>query len=274
MVQSSLAGGGPLNVMVLYNESSTDSEAVANAYQQARMLPFGHTCPVSGLATTEREISFESYTQTIGAAVETCLSTLPHPNEIDYLVLARGLPYRITLETGFTTSVSAMLQMHHATTSDNAPIAGSAHAQSNGLYHASVKNPAYVGYDNYSCELEVTNTAQGWYTAACDILKSGELPLSFARDSVSNGFGNDYENNLFIVTRLDGFNYEDALDLIERGVAADSSYPTEALLCMEGADSARAARDPECELVARHLALAGFNSSYLSPHDANLSGAI
>ena len=41
---------------------------------------------------------------------------------------------------------------------------------------------------------------------------------------------------------------------------------------MEGADSARAARDPECEYATRMLSAAGFNAEYLGPHDSALSG--
>ena len=74
------------------------------------------------------------------------------------------------------------------------------------------------------------------------------------------------------MTRLDGFDYEDALDLIERGVAADSTFPREPIVCLQGADPARSARDPECELVSRHLSSAGFDAEYISPHDDAFSG--
>jgi uncharacterized protein (TIGR03790 family) len=270
LTKLALAGGGPLNVMVIYNGESVDSEAVAQAYKQARALPERHICPVVGLQAAEREISFTRYLETIRPAVGACLDDLPQPEDIDYLVTTRGLPYRVTLDSGFTVSLSALLQVHQAADSEGAPLAGSAHKISDSRHVASVKNPEYIGRVGNDCDFELSNVSQGWYTAACDVLVTGELPLAFRRSAVNNGFGYNFRDNLFIVTRLDGFDFEDALDLVERGVAADSSYPEETILCMEGADSARAARDPECELVTRNLAKAGFNAEYLSPHDPSL----
>lgn len=260
-----------MNVLVVYNGESVDSEAVAQAYQQARSLPPEHLCPVLGLQPSEAEISHARHLETIRPAIDDCLSSLPHPEDIDYLITTRGLPYRVTLETGFTVSLSALLQVHHTADSGGQLLAGSAHQLSGGSYAASVKNPEYIGRDNSSCDFNISNNYAGWYTAACDVLANGELPLSFSRSAVNNGFGYTFQDNLFIVSRLDGFNYEDALDLIQRGVDADSSYPSETILCMEAADNARAARDPECELVVRYLSSAGFNAEYLSPHDAQLA---
>jgi uncharacterized protein (TIGR03790 family) len=260
-----------MNVLVVYNGESVDSEAIAQSYGQARALPPLHLCPVLGLQPSEAEITYSRHQDTIRPALDSCLANLPHPEDIDYLVTTRGLPYRVSLEAGFTVSLSALLQVHHTENSDGTLLAGSAHQLSGSSHVASVKNPEYIGRDNNSCDFTVSNDYAGWYTAACDVLATGELPLPFRRSDVSNGFGYSFQENLFIVSRLDGFNTEDALDLIERGVEADSSYPQETILCMEAADVARGARDPECELVARSLEKSGFNAEYLSPHDAQLA---
>ena len=50
------------------------------------------------------------------------------------------------------------------------------------------------------------------------------------------------------------------------------THRTAPLLCMHGADAARGARDPECELVTRRLAEAGLAAAWLDTFDATLSG--
>jgi len=78
--------------------------------------------------------------------------------------------------------------------------------------------------------------------------------------------------NLFIVTRLDGFDFDDAKALVDRSMASDGTFPTAEILCMAGSDQARGARDPECEFATRYLSAAGFNALYLDPFDGSLSG--
>ena len=118
------AGGGPLDVLVLYNQTSADAEAVAQSYQHARSLPTGHLCPVSGVSPSERSIPFETYETAVLQALDACLDRLPHADEIDYLVVTRGLPYRVALPDGFTTSLSAMLQVYRTKDGSDALLAG------------------------------------------------------------------------------------------------------------------------------------------------------
>jgi uncharacterized protein (TIGR03790 family) len=101
----------------------------------------------------------------------------------------------------------------------------------------------------------------------------------------------DFEDNLFIVTRLDGFDYTDARALVDRALAADGTFPAQnplmgsacsgvacgsshgapLILAMSGRDNARRIRDPECRFAIEHLA-PSFCAEYVAPHDANLSG--
>ena len=266
------AGGGPANVMVLYNVADPDAEAVAGYYADARDLMPGHTCGVEGVAPDARTIPFEDYQTTIRAALDACLAGLHQPEEIDYLVLVRGLPYRVDIPDGYSSSLSGMLQVHHAAnTSDGTELAGQPQAFSD-VHYASIENPVYVDGHCWAGDLAIENPYSGWYNTSCSIVRTETHARSFTRAAAVEASGYDFAGNLFVVTRLDGFDHDDAMDLVDRGVAADGTFPDAEILCMEGADDARGARDPECELATRHLALAGWNATYLAPHDAALEG--
>ncbi|MFH2007866.1 MAG: TIGR03790 family protein [bacterium] len=267
------AGGGPMNVLVLYNADDASAVAVADYYGAARSLPSGHLCGITGLDPSTRSIDFVEYWDTVHSALVACLQALPNPDEIDYLVVIRGLPYRINLPNGeFYTSLSAMLQIHEtARSSDGSPLAGEPQEYTS-YYQASITNPEWLGGFCSAGELQVTNPYSSWYATACSIVREADHPPSFRRTMAGQASGYDFGENLFIVTRLDGFDYQDALDLVDRAVLGDSSFPTAELLCMEGSDAPRAARDPECEFTARHLSMAGFTGTWLSPFDSALSG--
>jgi uncharacterized protein (TIGR03790 family) len=267
------AGGGPMNVLVLYNADEPDAEAVAQYYGQARSLPAAHLCGIGGVDSTTRTLDFAEYQSLIHTALTACLQTLPHPEEIDYLVVVRGLPYRVNLPDGaFFTSLSAMLQVYDAErTSDGSLLAGQPQHYDQ-YYQASINNPSYVGGFCQAGDLLVTNQYSGWYETACSIVRETDHPPSHQSAAAGAASGYEFAGNLFVVTRLDGFDYVDAQDLVDRALAADGSYPTADLLCMEGGDAARGARDPECEFTARHLALAGFSGTWLTPFDSALTG--
>ncbi|MDP6932053.1 MAG: MYXO-CTERM sorting domain-containing protein, partial [Myxococcota bacterium] len=230
-------------------------------------------CAVWDVDPEATSIGFEDYLGTIQADFLDCLDVLPHPELVDYLVLVRGLPYRVDLDDGSTTSLSAMLQVHQAADSDGTALAGQGQGSSSSYWYATIDNPIHLSvFSSSACDFEVDNPYAGSYTSACKILQMSEGPSSFTRSDAGTADGFDFDGNLFVVTRLDGFDHGDALDLVERGAAADGTFPDAEILCMEGADEARAARDPECEMVTRYLAGAGANATYLEPHDATLSG--
>ena len=91
------AGGGPMNVLVLYSADDVASAGVATYYEAARSLPPGHLCGLKGLSPTLTTIDAATYKTLIQKPLDDCLAALPLPDEIDTLVLARGLPYSVTL---------------------------------------------------------------------------------------------------------------------------------------------------------------------------------
>jgi uncharacterized protein (TIGR03790 family) len=266
------AGGGPANVMVLANANDTDAIAVAEHYESERALPPGHVCLVEGVNPAANTITLSDYALYVAPTIEDCLATLPQPEEIDILVLIRGLPYRVDLPTGFTVSLEALAQVSNTShRSDGEALAGHAISNMDGTYHASVRNPFYVGASATDA-FALSNPYMAHYSTAVTIASDDKQPRSIRRANAPTFDSWEFTDNLFLVSRLDGFDHGDAMDLVDRGVAADGSFPVAPITCMEAADSARGARDPECHFTVDLLQASGFSAQWLEPHDASLAG--
>lgn len=268
------AGGGPRNVMVLFNEDAAPARDVAEYYAAARDVRADQLCPIAGIDPDTRVIDFADYDTRIRTALEACLENLSAPEEIDYLVVVRGLPYRVDLGVGaFSTSLSAMLQVARAQDRQGNEIAGRPQAQSGAVFAASVLNPQFEwGFALEPGDYTVQNPSALWYNASSVLVRTTQLPRGFTRAAAGGTGTHDFFGELFIVSRLDGFDYQDARDLVDRAIDAEASGAAGTLMCMEGADEARSARDPECEFVTRMLAAAGFDALWRTPHDALLAG--
>jgi hypothetical protein len=289
------AGGGPENVLVLYNADvehpgwPDDPYEIAELYRAARCIPRAHFVPVHGLPEARlpeagslqtHTITVQQYEAHVLAALDQALQSLPHPEDIDYLVVVRGLPYRVDLEPAVSApndcaSLTAMLGVYRAERVDQPGdfLYDEPHPVS--IYppyrRPTVENPHWYGGEYVS----------GDYPAG-DPVPVPEPPVPAGWD-----FGDD----LFIVTRLDGFDYTDARALVERGTAADGTFPARTpvpgapcagapcasghgaltILAMAGRDAARRIRDSECRFALEHLD-PGFCSEYLAQHDVDLSG--
>ena len=262
-----MAGLGPVDTMVLFNADSPDATDVAAAYAEARHLPDGHQCGVTGIDPTTRSIDFATFDTVVRTAFDGCLAALPDPSRINVLVTVRGLPYLVELDTG-SVGFEAALQVMHAERPDGSEVAGG-----NNDTAASVPNPLYIG--GAPCpeaELTVTNPFSGWYRSSCNLTGEDRLPRSFTRARPLDASRYDFTDNLLVVGRLDGFDFDDARALIERSVDSDGSMPAGELLCMQSADQARGARDPECEYLVRRLQDVGANAVWLDTFEAELAG--
>jgi uncharacterized protein (TIGR03790 family) len=254
-----LAGGGPLNVLVLYNGDIAESAELALHYAALRSVPDQHLCALHGLEEEKTQVSWEEYSEHIHAPFLDCMDALDAADAIDFLVLVRGLPYEVLPSSG-STSLSAMLQVSMS------DLAGE------GAEMPSVYNPHFINGHPQAGDYTLANPYSGPYVASTTIVRSVSQP-SFQRvgDEVVSGLW-DLTDSLFIVTRLDGFDYADAAAAVDSAVSSDESFPTDPFLCMASSDTARGARDPECEFAIRQLDAIGFPAMWLPDFDAELSG--
>ncbi|MCP4807773.1 MAG: TIGR03790 family protein [Proteobacteria bacterium] len=265
------AGLAPPDVLVLYSTGDPEALGTAEAYAAARDLRPDQLCAVGqGLEPVVASISWDDFETAIREPFEACLDAQPDPAEIDALVLVRGLPYRVELPA-YVASLDAVLQVHHATIQGE-DLAGSGQADYNGTHYATAGNPVFVGDDAYDLgDFEVGRSYRELYTATSSLSRLEEWPASFDRNKAGRSGSIRYSENLFIVSRLDGFDHADARALIDRALAAEEQPPQAELLCMYGADEARGARDDECELATRWLTEAGHDGEWVAEWDAALS---
>jgi uncharacterized protein (TIGR03790 family) len=210
-----------------------------------------------------------TYQTKILAPFDACLAALPHPEEVDIVVLVRGLPYMVNLPV-YTASLEAMVQVGHAKVkATGMELAG----QGQPGMSAGVGNPLFPQGQFFNpADSMIKNQYSGSYSMGDAVIHRKDQPASFRRKDVKAGATYDFSNNLFIVQSLDGFDYEDAKAVVTRGKASDGTLPAAELMCMHGEDEARGARDPECELVTRMLKGAGFSGVFVDPFDGGLKG--
>jgi uncharacterized protein (TIGR03790 family) len=93
-----LAGGGPQNVLVVANEESEDSLAVANAYLAARGIPNTNLCrlaiPVAEFRG-QKIIKADRFEALVVAPLKAFLARHPAPDQLHFLVLCPDLPLRV-----------------------------------------------------------------------------------------------------------------------------------------------------------------------------------
>jgi hypothetical protein len=315
------AGGGPENVLILYNAhpSAThpgalnDSPEIAEYYRALRGIPRDHMLPIFGLEEARvaplpqtHTITLTQYKKRILAPLGDKLRSLRYPEEIDYLVLIRGLPYRVDLESSVTSpndcaSLTAMLGVYHAyrASDPSDELWDDPHPASDTPPYRKTSTPNPLCYaGNYQEDYDSPTKSHLRYLTSTGIarrtLAEGQVP-SFRRmgtipvsDPPSDWV---FSGNLFIASWLDGFSYGDAKNLADLGVLGDGALidacgssacsgtsGAPSLLCMKGRNVERQARDEECRYALELLEGAGFCTEYvrdpvtgLPVHDRNLA---
>jgi uncharacterized protein (TIGR03790 family) len=273
LAQVALAGLGPDDVLVVYNADDPEAVETAAHYGAAREIPEAQRCGLTGIDPTRRALPYAEAATLVVEPVWDCLEALPHPDDIDTLVLVRGLPYRVDLpDNGYRVSLSALLQVGEAIDKrTDRPIAGSPQARQGNLAVASVENPVYVRGGVYFDDMPASFGPSIFYITSPRLVRGEAVPAPFERVTERDDVFVDWTDDLFIVTRLDGFDHADARALVDRGVAADGTFPDAPFLCMRGSEGARGVRDAECEHALRMLSAAGFQTEWVSGFDGELA---
>ena len=261
LVAVAVAGGGPMSTQVLYDANDPDSVALALAYAEARDVPENRLCGLQG--PFEPVVDLATFESTIKEPWEAC-----RRDDTDVLVLVKGLPYRVTLST-FHASLEAVLQVGNGTQSGEVVVGRGQSTQGSTAY-ASVNNPAVVYAGHISSDFTLSNPTQSYYTTTSGLVRQA-WPVGFSRQKRWEWGSLEMTGELLVVSRLDGWTFDDAHALIERALLAESAVPEGEWLCMAASDGARGPRDPECEFAVRKLAELGVEATWLPSFDATLS---
>ncbi len=198
------------HVLVVYNTEYTDDDnsngkqdslEIAEYYQEKRGIPDGHVCGIN--TSTSETISREQYDQWydtgdsypnnthVRQAVEDCLVSRGIKETIRYITLAKGMPLRISTyqDTGY-----------------------------NAADYGSVDNALSLLFNNVSIYWRHTNP----YYNVDPSFDLDERFDSFKYNGTDHYTPVDF-NLSYLVTRLDGYNVTEVLDMIDRAVLTNTS---------------------------------------------------
>ncbi len=88
-----LAGGGPLNTLVVVNDASPDSLEIGLRYARSRGIPEAHICHVQ--TATGGTVLVTVWSNEIRNPVLSYIASSGLSNQIDYVVFAHAFPYRV-----------------------------------------------------------------------------------------------------------------------------------------------------------------------------------
>ncbi len=88
-----LAGGGPRNVAVVVNKSSSVSQQVADYYINARQIPESNVCEI--VCPTDELIDWQTCESHIRGPIREFLSRPEMSDRIDFIVLTKGMPLKV-----------------------------------------------------------------------------------------------------------------------------------------------------------------------------------
>ena len=214
------------NVLVVVNEASADSIAIANHYARARNLPAGQILRLK--VATGDDIDRTSFDQDVHAPIATWLQQHAAQDRILYIVLTKGIPLRIRGTAGRAGTVasvdSELTLLYRRLTGEAVALDGR------------VDNPYFVG----------------------------EAPLQEAKP-----FSRDTQD-IYLVTRLDGFTTADVIGLIDR--AATPSRNGRILLDQKSGTGAEAGNAWLEQAASRLRAAGAAERIMLDATDRVLSG--
>jgi uncharacterized protein (TIGR03790 family) len=181
----------PDEVLLVVNENSSVSKAIAGDYALKRGVTNAVSvrCQDSALSSRNETITLVDYLQSIESPVRSFLAS--HTN-IDFIVLTKGIPIRIT---------------------------GSPMGSCNENSHEPTASRGHPSVDSYLAALDYTNPPGA---TKIDITGSGAIGCAF-----SNRYWNATEPfshtkfGGYLVTRLDGYTEADARALVNQALAAE-----------------------------------------------------
>ncbi|MBX7197373.1 MAG: hypothetical protein K1X94_35310 [Sandaracinaceae bacterium] len=242
-----LATPGPDSVAILANSAVPGSVALAEAYADARDVPHRQICAVP-MPTTE-DVSLADFQSMVRGPLESCLTDAGVLARIEAIVIARGVPLRVSMDIGGTSrrvSLAAALALWNTTMADGTPVLG--------------QDPGHL----VDCGGGSTCWGALWRSG----YRGGPFEAGWER-TVSS-----VTHRPMLVTMLHGRSDADAMRLVTSSVASEGSGMGEGeIVLMDGADPARGALDGEYATVLTRLDTLGVTAREV-PFAAEQTGLV
>ncbi len=203
-IGTSLAGGSGLNVVVVVNQASPQSIELGNYYCEKRAVPHEHQFRIHW-TNGPVEWTRAQFETSLLQPLATWMQDRGLTNQIEYLVLSMDIPYRIT-----------------ETTQTNGP---GRNSTTSVLFYGWQPDTNAPGNLPPSCSLP--RTALHPYTRSESPFRAVQPPSTFSN---------------WLTTFITASNLAQAKAIVDRGVAADESWPTQAVYLTKSTDPARNVR--------------------------------
>jgi len=238
---------GPDSVAVVANGNDLESVALARLYLEARQIPERQLCLLD--LPSEHTIDLATYEARFEAPLFACLDAAGVSDRIEAVVLARGVPLRVTVPTATgdqRASLAATLGVARSVTATAAE-------------HRLVGRPpgARISCGGSTC---LGATWRNPYTAG---------PFSAEWSAEVQGI----LHRPLLVTMLHGRSYLDAAQLVASATTADAlGGAAGQFLFMNGADAARGVLDLYFDQIVAGLVDRGFTDAERVPFQRDLTG--
>jgi uncharacterized protein (TIGR03790 family) len=204
---AALGGGSGLNVVVVVNQNSTNSVQLGNYYCEKRGVPPQNLLRVnwSGSVTDWTRTNLDTV---LRAPLNAMLTSRQLSNQIDFIVLSMDLPYRVNENTGATTT---------------------------------------SGYNSTTAALHYGFKPDGCSTCPANLPSCNLPPESASAYAGSEGIFRasppiSTTSNSWLVMMITASNLPQAKAIVDRGVLADYSFPTQRVYLAKSFDLIRSIR--------------------------------
>lgn len=203
-----LAGGSGLNVVVVVNQSSSNSVALGNYYCEQRGVPPQNLLRINwtGGVTDWTRADLDA---TLRAPLNAMLAGRRLTNQTDYVLLSMDIPYRVNENTG-----SPLTSGYNSTTS-----------------------VLFYGFKPDGCD---TNCPAG--LASCNLPPASTNAYAGSEESFRKIPPGSVTSNSWLAMMLTASNLAQARLMVDRGVAADGTFPTQTVYLARSYDVVRSLR--------------------------------
>jgi uncharacterized protein (TIGR03790 family) len=199
------SGGSGLNVVVVVNQASSNSVTLGNYYCERRAVPPQNVLRINwtGSLTDWTRTNLDAV---LRAPLNAMLASRKLTNQVDFLLLSMDIPYRVTENTGAT-------------------ITSGVNSTTSALYYG-FKPDGCSGCATPSCNLPAGSASA---YAGSEAIFRQPPPVSAS-------------SNAWLVMMLTSSNLAAAKAVVDRGVASDYSFPTQAIYLAKSQDRLRIIR--------------------------------
>lgn len=199
------AGGSGFNVIVVANQSSTNSVRLANRYCELRGVPPQNLWRMEGWTARTNTWSRANFQAFLYDPLLAAIAARGLTNQAEFILLSMDIPYRVLDNDPYQTQNSTTAALFYGCKRDTAP--------------PLICLPACCGLPD----------------ASSNSYAFSEMPFREAPPDTAL-------TNAFLTLMLTASNLASAERILSRGVASDSTFPTQAVYLAKSSDPARSVR--------------------------------